>query len=327
MYKLRNITESISAIINLTTYETKEYAKAAIRDIFIQMPSRSVTYENWNGFKNQIIGFFGIESFDVAMKELLSDGWLSESETRYEWKKCYPPVNKINEHVLNEHPDTIKVGGKRIIYIEEDTVAFGYYNGKLLTGRIHGLFTAPDVNGELKRIGGNARDEMEYTGRLFLDSKVISFWKYPTPLKLKSIIKDLENKLKIKIYNNDWKIEVIPSRDGIVKTSLYNASPEWNNTILIPVEKFESSYNPEPVQHTLSPLDSRKKKIYNPGFGSEKRYNLDKKYYDKIGSGYHKDDIPQFIKHQLANLSDSIIKNQKILESPDIFEYNRIYIN
>ena len=47
-----------------------------------------------------------------------------------------------------------------------------------------------------------------YIGRLWLKSKIISFWVYPVDSLFKIIIEQLEKKLGIKIFNNGWRIEV-----------------------------------------------------------------------------------------------------------------------
>ena len=50
---------------------------------------------------------------------------------------------------------------------------------------------------------------IEYSGRLFTYNKVMSFWKYPDKETFIEIINRLEKKLKKKLWNNDWKIEIL----------------------------------------------------------------------------------------------------------------------
>ena len=52
--RLANLTESNDFISGVDTVNMKDYAKAAIRDIFIQMPSRSVNLNNWYGYKKYV---------------------------------------------------------------------------------------------------------------------------------------------------------------------------------------------------------------------------------------------------------------------------------
>jgi hypothetical protein len=74
------------------------YARAAIRDIFIQMTTRSVSVENWKGFKNFIIGNYGKKAYIEAIKDLKKDGWLTIKDGWYQWKKEYGPVNAVIEY-------------------------------------------------------------------------------------------------------------------------------------------------------------------------------------------------------------------------------------
>ena len=107
--KLINLIESYYAIMSLSENEIKEYTKTAIRDIFIQMPTRSVSLDNWNGFKNYLINFFGKNNYESAMHELQRDGWLKKEKDKYQWKKLYGPVvqkKDIKENYLNEQLDT-----------------------------------------------------------------------------------------------------------------------------------------------------------------------------------------------------------------------------
>lgn len=96
MYGMLTIIESISYITEIGKDNTlsKDYAKAAIRDIFIQMPTRSVNKSNWKGFKQYIVGNFGKKSYNIAMKELLKDKWLHIDNNLYQWKKDYGPIQK-----------------------------------------------------------------------------------------------------------------------------------------------------------------------------------------------------------------------------------------
>jgi len=64
----------------------KELAKSAIRDIFIQMPTRTVQLATWYGFKNFISETYGTDSYDEAMNELFSDGWITKESDVYRWK-------------------------------------------------------------------------------------------------------------------------------------------------------------------------------------------------------------------------------------------------
>ncbi len=96
--KIKNIImESLINEIKVVMSEfpelTKELAKSAIRDIFIQMPTRSVQKENWNGYKQFIIGNYGKKAYNNAIKELVKDKWITIQKDKIQWKKEFSPVN------------------------------------------------------------------------------------------------------------------------------------------------------------------------------------------------------------------------------------------
>lgn len=89
-----------------------------------------------------------------------------------------------------------------------------------------------------------------YNGRLWLNSKVISFWIYPKDELFTSIIKKLEEKLNIKIFNNNWRIEIVKKNNQIVKTKdiptnfNYSNDDEYDGkTELISIDKYVGSQN------------------------------------------------------------------------------------
>lgn len=105
------IREEIKTVMN---DRTLGLAKSAIRDIFIQYPSRTVSFNNWTGFKDFIIGNYGKEIYRKAMAQLMRDGWLSKQDTYYQWKKWYKPVNQKNEDSGGS------LSGMEINYTERD---------------------------------------------------------------------------------------------------------------------------------------------------------------------------------------------------------------
>ncbi|MFW6226242.1 MAG: hypothetical protein ACOC3V_04735, partial [bacterium] len=133
--------------------------------------------------------------------------------------------------------------------------------------------------------------EYKYVGRLWTDSKLISFWKYPEDFNtLKKVIESLENKLNIKIWNNDWKILVIEVKgvydkdkikqlkyDRISGISIEDAKDDsdfFDHTEkIIPLESYDYSINPseeEWKKHVESPLKKKLKKVPF-GLGSKKK--------------------------------------------------------
>jgi hypothetical protein len=109
---LKTIEEILSRIVEISTicnpengYDVKEYAKSAIRDVFIQMPTRSVYQIYMPAYLNQISSTFGKKETSQAWRELKKEGWVISNIDKYFWKKVYGPVisgmserAKINEN-------------------------------------------------------------------------------------------------------------------------------------------------------------------------------------------------------------------------------------
>ena len=98
MNKIKQIIEE--EITRVMNNQTKDYAKAAIRDIFLQFSTRGVPKETWKGLSDSIIGYFGNDNYQTALDELLTEGWIEFTDHRVEWKKCFGPVNESTKKRL-----------------------------------------------------------------------------------------------------------------------------------------------------------------------------------------------------------------------------------
>jgi hypothetical protein len=76
-----------------------------------------------------------------------------------------------------------------------------------------------------------------YPGRLFFDPKVITFWSYPSGKELKTIIEKIEEKTNIKIFDNDWKIEIYKNAPKGTKEYWKNYRVALDSSI-IPIEDY-----------------------------------------------------------------------------------------
>src|SRR3989304_5172764 len=157
-----------------------------------------LNYENWPGFKNYVIGFFGENSYATAMDELLSEGWISEGDTRYEWRKDYSPVGTLpkRKSYLKEWADGVNIfkdGGKNIItldWTDAGTYPFEYEYG------------LNEIElGKQSNTHGSIDNEKWYDskntlqGRVWTKEKVLSVWSYP---RTKSIYLNMIKKLNEK---------------------------------------------------------------------------------------------------------------------------------
>ena len=82
--------------------------------------------------------------------------------------------------------------------------------------------------------GSNYKDDTLYSGRLWLDHKIISFWTYPDKEIFVDIINQLEEKLKFaaindkvyqmdgKFWNNNWLVDIIEIDNEFLTDTHYN---------------------------------------------------------------------------------------------------------
>lgn len=173
-------------------------------------------------------------------------------------------LKKLLHEILNESPDNITVNGNRIYYTDVGNIPFAEYSGKVYLGRggdgHAGL--ARDIEEELDMprwsidsYGGAGAGNLTHHGRLFSfkKHKIISFWSMPSKSVIKKIIKGVESKSSIKIFNNGWRIEVNPisSNDedryenidtylGTSKQAKFNLSSQFRKHMESPLEKRRS---------------------------------------------------------------------------------------
>jgi len=106
---------------------------------------------------------------------------------------------------------------------QNDAKAFGYYDDELKVDVFHSMLV-PDSMKEMKPVkiegvvkmidyiaNDKARNALDMPGRIWLDQKYISFWKYPKSKEdFRRLIVNLEKKLDIQIWNDpNWKVEIL----------------------------------------------------------------------------------------------------------------------
>ena len=147
---------------------------------------------------------------DNRKNKNVKSGWGSKnSKNNREWR------NALGESIipfkLFENPDNIKYqtpDTDKIINIDfeaKDSISFGYdkENNKMLVGKNNHYYLVD-----------RGRYVMIYSGRLWYDCKVISFWEYPTKEELPKILEDIKNSCKETLnidinFKDKWKIEII----------------------------------------------------------------------------------------------------------------------
>jgi hypothetical protein len=172
-------------------------------------------------------------------------------------------ITKFNKYLkVYESPEYIRMGSSFVDIFEQNSYPFGIYEGKMYVSKdtTHN-YILPDIKSYTK----TKREILQFPGRIWLNQKVISFWKYPPKSEMKEVIIKLENAFKeqlnkeVRIWEDeDFKIE-------IEKSDLAPLSAEK----LIPLKQFvgSSERTPEELrqQHVLSPmLKTNKIKPWHP---------------------------------------------------------------
>jgi hypothetical protein len=190
---------------------------------------------------------------------------------------------------INENPDFAVYDFYSNDWDDEDAYAFGYLDGKFLIDKNYFLNKAshPKMYAKEKKEydkvvrpnGGfdheyveKSRNSFKMPGRLWTDSKTISFWKNPSLQDFKKFIIDLKNVSSKKfgkpiIINKSWRIEYKEEQWQTIDQYFKNNKKQLT-------QKKDLS---KETDHVISPLMKNKK--FNSGFGS-KKYN---KLASKLG--------------------------------------------
>jgi hypothetical protein len=157
-------------------------------------------------------------------------------------------ITNFNKYqLITEDPDHIEDKSNRITLNYKDSEAIPFScdissNGK----KIYNIFFGRSGQSH-DNITKNEKGERAYPGRLWLNSKVIAFWVYPDDEMFKMIIKRIEEKRNIQIFNNGWRMEV-QKRRGKIKKKKFKKYDEYylndggyENAKLIPIEEYAGS--------------------------------------------------------------------------------------
>jgi len=165
--------------------------------------------------------------------------------------------------LITENPDAIQSWRStepvRIRWSRPSNIAFGYFNDS--SSNFEGKFLAEKgvKHSQLRYDRDrtvNHRSYLDYPGRVFTDEKIITFWIYPEPKKLKEIIAELET-FMIEEIDDEWKIEVAIINGEIKKSTNEDweetndeafEDPDniWNdryNVLYIPISQYEKFWN------------------------------------------------------------------------------------
>ena len=190
-------------------------------------------------------------------------------------------ITKFEKFKLNESPDHISIPNpetgdeERLNVNDSDAVAF-----TIETNADHTEVTKMQVS----EPGNYHSGYLKYPGRLWKNSKLITFWVYPNPVLFKDIIEHLEEKLGIQIFNNGWKVEVVKNDEGEIKTKEVKpgedykySNVKWDSSEFVPVEEYVGSEDFSDLQkqmHLMGWAEKQKLKEKGiklaPGFGADR---------------------------------------------------------
>jgi hypothetical protein len=193
-------------------------------------------------------------------------------------------------NLIKESPDTVWYKDNWNYYTDDDAMPFFITINK--NNEVRKLYMAKNKTGIAhryipnKNFFGINRDQPRdkaYPGRIWLDRKVMSFWVYPDEKLFISIINNLEKKLKIKMFNNDWYIEVYKLDSGDIKKRDKNNTDYYcydNDELsgrkeFIPIDEYagsEDAPEEERIAHLMNWQEKEKLKKEKgvKGFGSGK---------------------------------------------------------
>ena len=186
-----------------------------------------------------------------------------------------PDIISLPELEYNEYGEDIDANDWSPEFGDPDSHPFWIQNGQLVLGRV--------VSGHPEW----SRSKVDaYSGRLWKERKMISFWNYPDKKRFFDIIEGLSARLG-REYNEEidilgdpeWKVEVLPQDKEIWRPGMYvrEENPKTFKSKLIPIKDYQGSAQRSKEdlgqKHVKSPMDKDKQE--NTGFGS-KKYGIDK---------------------------------------------------
>ena len=219
----------------------------------------------------------------------------------------YKTAGMTSDGIIKESPDFVEdeENKNRLSWVAPDAIAFMYVKGKLETSNrseTHGdIADTLNINLPMNR----KSEDIEYSGRLWVGSKYLSFWEYPRDIRgLVEIVHDLEAELNILIFDKNWKLELAEGGtrededDDVGTGEIVNLDDYIKSSKQIQ----QRSSDEMGKKHMQSPMLKGRETVPQ-GMGSMKRPA----------------DLPRFQYNKLkGRTSDSMIKLGNLLEDADV---------
>jgi hypothetical protein len=195
-------------------------------------------------------------------------------------------ITKFENFLITESPDNLRHNKKSLHYRDGDAIPFFVTTNKNKNHtEVKKLYMDENKFGIMHGdIPGRHPNNRAYPGRIWLKSKVMSFWVYPNEKLFKSIIHKIEEKLGIKMFNNGWQIEVYKSGTGEINRREFDKNQgadqyyynDYNGKRdVVPIEEYagsEDAPEEEKIAHLMNWQEKEKLKKEKGvhGFGSDK---------------------------------------------------------
>lgn len=190
--------------------------------------------------------------------------------------KLYESPDEVFNQKFRDDIKDSRVYYKALGYMSDDALSFGYNNESIMK--------VTKIGSRSSHFDIGKRKNLTYSGRLWYDRKIITFWDYPEDNdKLIKIMKDIEDAYlkkydkKLYIINNinDWFIEI--GYDNKTKDI-------FNKSIIIPIIEYKRTKGWTKEQKAKAHVANwkEKEKLKKQGF-----YNI-----KNFGSDYYTNKLP-----------------------------------
>lgn len=157
--------------------------------------------------------------------------------------------NFENFKLITESPDKIIYSGEVLHAESNDARAFLFTINSNNTVKDTYISELGIYHSEWVNTLDVPHEQSTYSGRLWENHKLISFWIYPNEKLFIDIIQNIERKLNINMFNNGWKIEILKLKSGnILKSDVDIEDTNFNDIDyddlvldIIPIEEYVGS--------------------------------------------------------------------------------------
>lgn len=195
-------------------------------------------------------------------------------------------TDKVNK-ILSESPDRVRFKDHSLEHDDDDAYPFTLHDGKFYFSRqgsahYNMVYNPGELNDKwislnkkyAKKLKDDdfeveARDFLDYPGRVWCKHKIITFWKYPDISDFRKVVDGLNNSLPkrgLGHVDSSWFVEVYPDKKEL-------DDMHWDMSgVLIPIDEYKADglkvLKDIDKMHVMSP-DKKKKALEKTGAKSK----------------------------------------------------------